>query len=672
MRLIIAEKAIAARRIAEILSKGKMKEIKHGSISLFDIGNNTIVFPLRGHILNVDYPEQYNDWRKINLHQLVDAPLQYKPAAHNIVKLLKHYAPKVTHITIATDYDTEGESIGREAIRIITEINPDVKVDRAKFSAITPEEVEHAFKHLVDFNQNLADAADTRREIDLIWGAVLTRFISLTSGRLGNQFLSVGRVQTPTLAMIVDRDKERKAFKPKTYWVLSAIFHKDIDFEATHKTDKFWEKPEQIYKKLKSAKYGIVTKITKREKKLKPPTPFNTTEFLRAASAIGITPSKAMDIAEQLYQSGLISYPRTDNTHYPPSIKIKSILKMFSEHKEFGDPAKKILSQKKIVPTKGKKKTTDHPPIHPVGLASRKSLDVHSWKIYELIVRRFFATLAPDCRLNTIRAEIDVEKEPFVANGQTIIDAGWKEFYPYSTVKESILPELSRGEEVLLKKLNLLEKQTKPKPLYTPASLIKEMEAKNLGTKSTRPEIIKKLISRHYIHGTKNYTPTDIAIAVINALEKHAPDITSPKMTAELEREMEQIENGKKKKEHVVKDSRKMLEKVLKELSNNYMGIGEELRTAAVDTSVVGKCKCGGDLRIITSKKTKKRFVGCTNYPKCNVSYPLPQRGKAIPTGKICEKCGTPIVKIILGKRSYEMCLDVNCETKKNWRKKKT
>ncbi len=670
MRIIVAEKAIAAKRISEILGSKVPKPIREGRTTVYDIGDDTLVIPMSGHVLNVDYPRDYNNWRATNLLQLIDAPLQYKSSMPAISKALKKYGKNCTQLTIATDYDTEGESIGREAITIIN--NSKLKIDRAKFSAITPEEVKEAFKNPVEFDYNLADSADSRREIDLIWGAVLTRFVSLASARLGKDFLSVGRVQTPTLALIVDREKERRAFKADPYWEMTALFFKDKEFEAQHKKGKFWEEPKEIYEKLKSQKTGTIKEIKKSKKNLSPPSPFNTTDFLRAASSIGVSPSRAMSLAESLYTSGFISYPRTDNTVYPESIKLKKIVESF-KGSDFDKEAALVLKQKKLIPTKGKKKTTDHPPIHPVAPVSKKVLPEDQWKIYELVVRRFFATLLPQCELDTVRAVIDLSDEDFIANGQIIRVPGWKEVYTYSKTKQVELPALEEGDSVELKKLDLLAKETQPPKLYTPSALLKTLDELNLGTKSTRPSIIKKLVDRHYIQGTKNYEPTDIAFAVISVLDEVAPDLTKPVMTSKLEAEMGEVEQGNKKKELVVSDSREMLTVILNELTKGYSEISKSLRIAVADTNTICKCpKCENDLRMITSKTTRKRFVGCSGYPKCSNSYPLPQKGKVLALGTFCEHCKAPMIKVVNGRRAYEMCLNMTCVSKKDWGKKKT
>ncbi len=684
MRIIIAEKDKAARRIAEILSGGNVKVLKEGRVRVYDIGTfqgeDTVVIPLSGHIVDVDFDKDFSSWKKTDLWDIVKAGFVYRPSRPDIAKVLEAYAKLADRVTIATDFDREGESIGREALNIIRAVNPDVKVDRARFSAITPDEIKQAFdeKNLHSLDESLADSADARREIDLSWGAVLTRFISLTGGKMGKDFLSVGRVQTPTLALIVNREKEINSFKPKKYWVLKAILRKGGKFEARYKKEKIWDRKEldTLLSLVSDAKNAKVVKLTKRSKKLSRPTPFNTNDFLRAAASIGISPARAMQIAENLYMSGYISYPRTDNTVYPATLNLRNIVEMLSKTKEFGELASKILSQGKLSPSKGKKKTSDHPPIHPTGTVAKSKLDPASWKIYELVVRRFLATLAKDAKIQATRAEFDINGQTFIANGQVISDPGWLEFYTYSQAKENILPPLNEGDVVPVVEVQHQEKETQPPSRYTPASLLKEMEKLGLGTKSTRPTIIQKLVDRGYISGTKNYTPSNIAFKVIESLERHAPDITKPDMTAQLEEDMENIAEKKRTKEDVVSESKSLLSKALTELEENKDLIREELRKGIRDdrlkNKTLGPCKtCDGVLVIRVSKSSGKRFAACSTYPECNESWPLPQRGKIRPTGKICPHCGTPIIKVTVrkGKRgfTYQMCLDPNCPTKSNW-----
>jgi len=671
MKLIIAEKAIAAQRIANILGTPK-KELKN-RVQIFNLPDSVIV-PLRGHIVNVDFPEKYKGWVGTALPLLIDSKIEYNLYFKNVGQTLEQYAKQVDTCIIATDFDREGESIGAEVLTIIKKANPKIKIKRAKFSALTKQEVGNAFNNLVEFDYNLADSADARREIDLIWGAVLTRFISIAAKRLGKSFLSVGRVQTPTLALIVDREKEIKAFNPEDFWEISIDCEKNTQqFRALHEKEKIFDKKvaDELAKLTGDA--ALIKSVVKKEVILNPPEPFNTTSFLRAASAIGLQPSQAMSIAETLYTQGYISYPRTDNTYYPESIDLREIVDQFSQTGDFQELAKKLLQNKKLTPTHGKKKTTDHPPIHPVNVVLKSKLPAKEWKIYELIVRRFFATLAPIAKLDTIKAILDYSGENFIARGKTVKEKGWKEYYHYSKTKEEFIPELVVNENVKVLQLNCDQKQTKPPARYTPSALIKILDDLNLGTKSTRPVIIQKLVDRGYISGQKNYTPSEIAFVLIDALEKHADTVTKADMTAELEKEMDHIEEGKLKKEKVVDDSRKVLSEILQQLALNNNQISADLQKARLMEDALGKCpKCEKNLIIIKTKKGT-RFVGCKGYLEgCDVSFPLPAKGKIVKLDNLCKDCNLPTIRVISGvKRYYDMCINHKCKSKAGWVRKK-
>ena len=276
---------------------------------------------LKGHVLNPAFPEGYSNWQETDPKSLIDAELVTEPTDKNVVKAVKKLAKEADTVVIATDFDREGELIGLEALREILAVNPGVEgtVKRARYSALTKDEIERAFSDLDELSYELAHAAQTRGEIDLIWGATLTRAVSLATRRFGSNFLSVGRVQSPTLGLIVERELERRAHVPKPYWEVFAKFaHPEGSFEAHHKTDKFWEKPEAEAALAATDSPGVVTELTKRKNTRKPPAPYNTTAFATdASSRLGITPSRAMRIAEDLYMDGFISYPRTDNTVYP-------------------------------------------------------------------------------------------------------------------------------------------------------------------------------------------------------------------------------------------------------------------------------------------------------------------------------------------------------------------
>ncbi|RZN60866.1 DNA topoisomerase I [Methanonatronarchaeum sp. AMET6-2] len=638
-KLIVAEKDKAARRIAEILSDGTYESKKVGKTNVYEYsenGDQHQVVGLRGHIMKIDFPEQYKDWQAKEPEELIRADIEKKPLHKGIVNSIQKLAEKAEETIIATDYDREGELIGKDALEVIQKQQKDIKNKRARFSALTPTDVKQAFNETGEMDYLLSSSGEVRQILDLVWGASLTRYISLTAHRYGDNFLSVGRVQTPTLAIIVDKEKEIEAFEPTPYWEINIKLQTDKKpLQAQHTEGRIWDetKASEIYSKIQDT--ATVTQIKTKTRKDKPPTPFNTTAFMRAAGAVGLTPSRAMSTAESLYTAGYISYPRTDNTVYSESLDIHQKLDMLGTHPEFQENVQKIKQQKKIQPTRGDKTSKDHPPIHPTQLASKDDLSKTEWKVYELVVRRFLATLSPPATKQLVTIKLTSGGEKFHSKGTKYTDLGWRQHYPYYKTKETILPELQENQELKIKDKQKESKETNPPNRYSSNRLITEMDNKGLGTKATRHNIISKLYSRNYIYGDPP-KPTKTAEAVIETLEKYAERITQPDMTATLEKEMDQIIEGELEKQEVIEESRQMLEDIFKDLTKNKEEIAESLRTGLQKDKIIGPCPdCGENLRIMRSRRGS-RFVGCTGYPDCNYSLPLPKRGNLIRTKKTC------------------------------------
>ncbi len=667
MKLVICEKNIAAKRIAFILSGGKVKSQYLGKTPIYSFTKDDEpwdIIGLKGHIINLDYSSGFNQWSKVPPHKLIEVEPCKRVSEKGIASALKTLVKGTPFLIVATDFDREGELIGVEVVDLLKSYNPSInQIKRARYSAITPFEINTAFNNLTEVDFNLSNAGEARQVIDLVWGAVLTRFISLTSRRLGRDFLSIGRVQSPTLALLVEREKEIKSFIPKPYWNLLAHLKKDKPFDATHEHGVFHEEQaaQETYDTIKDSREARVKEVKKSVNHELPPTPFNTTTFIQAASYLGFSAVKAMSIAEELYMMGLTSYPRTDNTVYPPSLNIKSILQKLSEA-HFSKEVKEVQTNGRKYPTRGKQQTTDHPPIHPVDAPSKK-LGIDQEKIYELICRRFFATLAKDTISETTEAWLDISGEMFAVNGYRVIEANWKHLYPYFKEKRKQIPELTQGEDIEVITITLKKDLTKPPQRYTQGALIAKMEKLSLGTKSTRHEIISKLYSRKYVMGGTP-TPTSIAIAVVDALINC--DVVKPKMTAKLETDMNDIAEGKKTLEETVKESRQMLTKVMEELEPEKEKIKKNINIAVKAQNTIGSCpKCGKELMVRVSKKGK-RFVGCSGYPDCKNTYSLPQQGGLTMTKKLCDACNNPIVQVKMkGRRSWDLCINPECPKKK-------
>ncbi|MDR2866439.1 MAG: DNA topoisomerase I [Methanomassiliicoccaceae archaeon] len=663
-KLVITEKANAARRISTILSDGQSRSGSIGGAGIItfstDDGDYSVV-SLRGHILELDYPSEFNDWSGSSPADLVYAPQVKMVRAKSTLDAIRKLSKESDEIIIATDYDREGELIGMETVRAA---DADMKkIKRAKFSALTKGEVESAFASLTDPDVHLSDAAEARQIIDLAWGAVLTRSVSLSSGQVGKNFLSVGRVQSPTLKLLVDRHEEIESFKPVPFWNIKGKFGM-LAFKGEHTGNPFWEKEksDDVLKRCKAVKKGVVSSYNVSMKEEYKPSPFDTTTMQVEANRIGIPPAVAMKIAEDLYTSGYISYPRTENTEYPRSLSLRGVLEKLKDS-DLSEEVSEILSQPQIIPSKGKRRTTDHPPIYPTSSATADKLKGDKWKLYELIVRRFLATLAQNAEAEITKCVISVNDEPFSADGYVLKKAGWKKYYgKYLSFSDVRVPELTVGSAVDVRSLTQEESQTKPPFRYNQGSLIQEMDRLNLGTKSTRHDIIGKLFSRNYVQG--NYLiPTPVGIAMTRSLEKHGGGITEPAMTAKLEDNMHKIAAGERTLQSVVDESQKMLHSVAQKIIIEGPELGNEIRSALKEQQHIGVCpSCGNSISVKRSKNGS--FIGCDGYPDCARAYPLPRGAMVQTTEDTCDVCGLPKLRLVRkGSPPQVVCIDPKCES---------
>lgn len=721
MKLVIAEKNIAAQKIAQLLADGKPKtdKVYNTQVYRFTVqGEDWVSMGLAGHILAPDFPDEVlfdkkqgwysvtedgevlpadvpdglarppydtkrkpflanginiKGWKVESLPYLTWAPIIKKPAEKEIIRVLKNLAKKADHVIIATDFDREGELIGSDALNCVREVAPDVPTSRARYSALIKGEVTAAFDNLVSLDQDLADAGESRQYIDLIWGAVLTRYLTLARfGGFGN-VRSAGRVQAPTLALVVERERERMAFVPEDYWQIRGVGaaqgQPETAFKMSHATARFTDKAaaETAFSHVDGATTGTITAVSKRSRKQQPPTPFNTTSLQAAAAAEGISPARTMRIAESLYMAGFISYPRVDNTVYPRTLDIAGIVGGLSSN----SPALRPVCQKVLAgpmkPTRGKTETTDHPPIHPTGQGDPETLDGGQKKLYMLIARRFLATLMGPATIENTKLSIDVSGEPFTASGDVLVDAGFREAYPYGLKRDEQLPPLAEGNAIDVSDIKLEAKQTEPPARYSQGRLVQEMEKRGLGTKSTRASIIERLYQVRYLKNDP-IEPSQLGMAIVDALHEFAPRITTPEMTSELEDDMTHVAAGADTQEHVVEHSRALLAGMLDTLIAHKDDLGEAIADAVTADAKVGTCpKCGKDLVMKTSAKTRGSFIGCMGWPECDVTYPVPSGVKVSPIegeGAVCPECGAPRIKCQpFRQKAYEVCVNPKCPT---------
>jgi DNA topoisomerase-1 len=694
MRLIVTEKNNSARKIADILSAGGATESAAYKVPYYswsDASGDHMTVGLKGHVMSPAFPDDYSNWQQTDLHDLIDAELTKEPTDKNVVKAIRKLAKEATDIVIATDYDREGELIGLEALEQILDANPALDqaldaertVRRARYSALTKEEIERAFGELDTLSYDLANAGAARQDIDLIWGATLTRAVSLATRRFGSNFLSVGRVQSPTLGLIVERELERRAHVPEPYWEVFARFaHPDGSFEAHHATDRFWKREEADAALAGTKSPGVVKSVTARRSKRQPPTPFNTTAFsTEASSRLGITPKRAMQLAEDLYMDGFISYPRTDNTVYPASLPMRELVNSLVRIPEF--EAAEPLVRGELKPTRGKKETTDHPPIYPTQAVHPGALDGPKARVYELVARRFLATFAPPMETESTRADIEAGSEPYFVRGSVVVDPGFAAIYTYARSSDEEIPKLEEGQSLELEgEPWAVDKETQPPSRISQGKLVELMEERGLGTKATRPDIIQKLYDRGYVFSNPP-EPSETGIAMYRAFHEHVPRIATPEMTAELERDMDQIAGGAITKDEVLGISREMLHSTTASLQDRSEDLAKVIWSGMDEDKFLGPCRVceaagrkredGSPNRLrVIELKGGKRMYGCEGWIRdnpespdsCTVSGPLPGRGYELwRLEERCSICGEMPRLTVKGFRGrpWKLCLNDDC-----------
>ncbi len=655
--LIIAEKANVALRIATALSEGKVSRAKVGASTILKFqrgGTEYSVLSLRGHIIELDYPREYSNWRIDNLKDLVHATPIENVKVRGLDSTLSRLNNESSEVIVATDYDREGELIGVETLRLMERKEG---VRRAKFSALTKYDLAQSFDNLTEVDYNLAGSAEARGVIDLMWGATLTRFFSVTTKRLGGEFISVGRVQSPTLTILVERETEIRDFVPEKYYELSIQLN-GVKFSYEGNPIKNREEAEKLLAIINKSGTVLVKEKSDRERKIYRPVPFSTTEFLRDANRIGISVEKAMAIAETLYQHGKISYPRTDNTVYPRTLSVKSVLSNLA-NSYLKKEVEHLTEHSKLIPSRGRVETTDHPPVYPTSSMKKSELKGDYFKIYDLVARRFMATVAENADILDTEYIAEVGDLRFLYTASKAINSGWMEYYPIVYYQEKRDPQLNVGQEIKFQEPKIDEKNTNPPPRYSQGSLLEKMEKELLGTKSTRHEIIQKLYDRGFIEGNP-IRVRPLGMAMGESLILNSEAVARPDMTAKLEQEMDQIAAGSKRKEEVIEDSRTILTGLLDDLVNKSDKIREKFYETLKLEKVVGKCpKCGSDL--IIDYGNNSRFIKCTG-PLNDFFQYLPRTGKIEITDEKCPVCGLFLIRVIRkGERPEIRCVDNKC-----------
>jgi len=680
--LIVTEKPDAASRIAIALDEdGKPRKTISNGVPYYHAyrNGNIVVVPALGHLYTITSKQKGHSYPVFD-YQWVPR-YQAERGASRIrtwLKVIAQLAENAENFVDACDFDIEGSVIGYTILKYACG-GKEKTAKRMRYSTLTKEELQESYGQLLPtLDYSIIEAGLTRHEVDWLYGINLSRVLTQAAKKSSGQFvtLSTGRVQGPTLRFLQAREKTINSFVPTPYWTLAAKVSIDqttveVEYEKSLET---MSEANAILASCK-IKEGHVKTVNVEEFLQNPPIPFDLTALQSEAYRIfKYTPMRTSNILQHLYMTALISYPRTSSQKLPPSIGYKNILKKLSKNGVYAKHTTDLLTKPSLKPNEGRKFDPAHPAIYPTGSLPEKPLDAAEGNIFDLVVKRFFAVFGEPAIEQRIKVTVSINGNHFHIEATRTLSEGWRRFYaPYAQTKEGVLPPLTEGKSVRVKRVVLSDHYTKPPARYNPRSLLLKMEKEEIGTKATRAATMQTLYDRKYIDGKDSLVISDVGFEVVEALAKYCPTIVSTQMTKKLEQEMEAIQQGQETKQKVLQDAIETLKVVVSELKDNESAIGAQLsvalQKARLEECAIGACpKCqDGQLVVLRSKKSGKRFVGCTNYfnGKCTTSFPLPQTGVIKPLTTACKGCGSPIIAVYhKGRLPWRLCLNPTCPSK--------
>lgn len=678
--LVICEKPTAAQRVSTALSGGSFRSEQVEGTTVYRFsreGSDFVVCSAQGHVYGVSdpsderavYPVFDVEWYPSDL---ID---DRSAGAKKRISAVRKLAAGASVFVNACDFDVEGEMIGYNLLKYACG-GKEKDALRARFSALTDEDLLDAFGKLKpQVGDGLARAGRTRHAVDFIWGVNLSRALSQAALESKRRYrtVSMGRVQGPTLGFLVQREREIREFVPVPYWKVSVVFE-----EGGRKLVAGLAKERVSAKGLAEriredcvGRDAVVKSVRGALVRVPPPVPFSIGDLQKEAyRAFGYAPSRTLQIAEKLYLGALISYPRTGSQKLPASIDYKNILEGVGKMPEYYALAVEVLKAD-LRPFQGARSDPAHPAIHPTGERPPRGLDAPGASVFDLVVRRFLAAFGPSAKRELVDINLAVGEHEFRLAGSRTAFPGWIECYGrFVRFRDVELPLLSKGDRLGVSGVVIEEKFEQRPPRYNQSSLLEKMEREEMGTKATRADVIKTLVDRGYVAG-ESMEVTDLGFSVVEVMDKYAPSIMSSRLTRDMEEKLEAVEGGRGGEVGLLRETVRSLANRLAELSANEEAVGKEIGSALTNEKsfFLGRCPvCGtGQLRIVRSRATKKRFVGCSNYPaRCHASAPLPQRGTVRATARECGRCRWPLISVVGIGRPWTFCVNPQCQARKS------
>ena len=680
--LVICEKPDAARRVAEALSSSVPEVFDVEGVSAFRLddaaGRRFVVCSAVGHLYGVSDPVKNR--RVYPVADLEWFPLGAisKKGAGGVasrIRAIKSLSRGASAFVNACDLDIEGETIGHNILRYACG-GKEASALRARFSSLTKEDVSKAFDQLGRAD-GLATAGRLRHTIDFVWGVNLSRALSESLRREhGFRTMSMGRVQGPTLNFVVEREADVMAFVPTPYWTVAGGFSKDgATFEGRYSVHAV--KTRHAAEEIKAScegREGAIGATSRRVTRRPPPPPFDLSELQQEAfKVLGYLPGRTLRVAERLYLGAMVSYPRTGSQKLP-RLDYRNLLSKIGKVPGYSESVAKVLSMAVLRPREGERTDPAHPAIYPTGEFPKRPLGKDERALFDLIVIRFLSCFGDDATYEETSSEVTVGEHVFSVSAKRQLLPGWTSIASGGRRQEmpETVPAMREGEHVHVDSIEVKERFREPAMRYNQATLLEKMEREGIGTKATRADTITTLLDRGYLIGGA-LAPTELGFSLIEVMREHCPQIISTRLTREIESHLERIEvSGDPGSEFFERTLSTLLTQIgemrarEKEIADRMHG---SVFTGPSKQLVLGRCPVckEGSLWVVRSRKSGKRFVGCTNYSKgCRASAPLPQRGAIRAASKPCGTCGWPVVYVRLGRHPWRLCVNDKCPRKVN------
>ena len=547
-----------------------------------------------------------------------------------VVNSIVEKAGAADNVILATDPDREGEAIAWHIQQAAKLKDP----DRIVFNEITKEAVQEALQHPRKIDQSLRRSQEARRVLDRLFGYTLSKLI-WTKVRYG---LSAGRVQSPALRILMEREREIRAFKPITFWEMRAVFKRTDGTEHIAECEKVFEDRKEVDAILAAAKKSSwkVADIQERMQKRNPRPPFTTSTLQQAANTVyGWSPSNTMRVAQKLYEAGQITYMRTDSANLSQTAHTAIKKRIVTE---YGDRYYHQTHYK----TRSKSAQEAHEAIRPTDpLNPFCGVTKEQKALYELIFRRTITSQMIPAELVRTVVPFQAKSIPlFLIRGVTIKEEGWFKADPHARGQEVVLPSFQTDESVVCIDMQETEKQTTPPPRYSEAGLVKELESRGIGRPSTYASIIKTLLDRQYVEKDQRaLVPTELGDVVSSFVEDNFEKYVSDSFTATMEQTLDDIASGEKEYEHTLTDFYFPFQKAVSSKKDipKLTSLGPAPKEFPCPI-----CKSPMEFKL---SKTGS-FMSCTRFPECQGART--REGEEIkppsPTGAPCPKCGEPLV----------------------------